>query len=308
MANKQASPAKGVYAALATPRRQDSIEADAGVLLDYLDWVARAGVDGLVLFGSTGEFVHYDVQERVRALSLAIRRSRLPMLVNVSHSTLQGAITLAEHAMEAGAAGVLLMPPYFYRYTGDHIFHFYEEFAEAIGKSIPAYLYNLPFFTNPISPELAVRLLRTGAFAGIKDSSGDWAMFEVLRDLHATQPFQLMVGNESLYLRGRLAGADGIVSGVAASLPELPVAIDRAICRQDLDRAGRLNQRLEELLAWLDRFPATIGIKQVAIARKWKHNHFAVPPDPLTAANLSEFQAWLAGWIPAVLSECAKKD
>ena len=72
MGKKEEAPlASGVYAALATPRPQNSVEADAAALFDYLDLVQNRGVDGIVLFGSTGEFVHFDVTERMRVLMLA---------------------------------------------------------------------------------------------------------------------------------------------------------------------------------------------------------------------------------------------
>jgi len=244
--SKESSAAHGVYAALLTPRRPNSIEADAAALLDYLDGIVRIGVDGLVLFGSTGEFVHFDLSERMRVLSLAIRRSRVPMLVNVSHSTLAGAVDLAENAVNCGAAGLLLMPPYFYHYGEDQIFEFYQQFLSSLGTKTPIYLYNLPAFTNPITAQLAERLLTSRDFAGIKDSSGDWQLYEALRVLRANSPFQLLMGNESIYLRGRLSGADGIVSGVAAAFPELLVAIDRAAQSSDFDRAQYLNPRLED--------------------------------------------------------------
>ncbi len=302
--SKQPPPPSGVYAALATPRQPTSSEADAAALLEYLDTVLRAGVEGVVLFGSTGEFVHYDVAERMRVLTLAIRRCRVPLLVNVSHSTLAGAVDLAENAFDSGAAGVMLMPPYFYRYTDNQLFHFYVEFVRAFRGKAPVYLYNLPFFTNPISPDLAGRLLRSGAFAGIKDSSGDWRLFERLSQVRSEVSFTLLVGNESLYLRGRLAGADGIVSGVAAALPELIVAMDRAVRRGDLERARHLNARLEEFIRWIDKFPSTIAIKQAAVARGWKLNHFAFSLDDDTQADLAAFHHWLHTWLPAVLAQC----
>jgi dihydrodipicolinate synthase/N-acetylneuraminate lyase len=302
---KQPLPASGVYAALATPRRPTSIEGDAAALLDYLDAIVRAGVDGLVLFGSTGEFVHFDLSERMRLLMFAVRRSRVPVLVNVSHSTLVGTVDLAEHAVEVGAAGVLLMPPYFYVYGDGQLARFYEDFVQMLGGKIPIYLYNLPFFTNRISAELAVQLLGSGAFAGIKDSSGEWQTFETLNALQAKQRFQLLIGNESLYLRTRSAGADGIVSGVAAAIPELLVAMDEAFRNSDLERAQQLNIRLQEFVEWLDKFPATVGIKQAAAARGWKHDQLAIPMDEQTAAILSTFQDWLRDWIPMVVSECA---
>jgi len=139
-----------------------------------------------VLFGSTGEFVHFDTAERMRLLTFAARRSRVPILVNVSHTTLVGAVELAEHAIECGVNGVLLLPPYAYAYSDLQLAHFYEEFVKLIGGRIPIYLYNLPLLRNCLSLELAQHLLASGAFAGIKDSSGEWAMFEALRTLKST--------------------------------------------------------------------------------------------------------------------------
>ena len=300
-----ASPG-GVYAALATPRRPHSVEADAAVFLDYLDTIVRAGVDGLVLFGSTGEFIHFDVGERMRVLSLAIRRSRVPVLVNVSHSTLAGAVELAENAFGLGAAGVLLMPPYFYCYTDPQLFEFYRQFAEMLGARGQMFLYNLPSSTTAISGELARRLFETGDFAGIKDSSGDWLFFETLRELRGRTSFTLLSGSEALYVRSRLGGAAGIVSGVAAALPELMVALDRAIRAEDRARAERLDERLQQFLAWIDRFPTTIGIKQAAVARGWKLNHFPFRFDDDTQADLAGFHHWLREWLPVVLAECAE--
>jgi 4-hydroxy-tetrahydrodipicolinate synthase len=304
--SNEATRAKGVYAALLTPRRAQTIEADAAILLEYLDRVAEAGVDGLVLFGSTGEFVHFDAAERMRVLALAIRRSRVPVLVNVSHSTLAGALALAENAVEAGAAGLLLMPPYFYRYNDQQISAFYEAFARGLSGKAALYLYNLPMFTNPIPPAAAEELLRSGSYIGIKDSTLDWPAFERLTALRGNVEFSLMVGNEVLYLRGRVAGADGIVSGVAAALPELLVAMERAIRASDLDRAQRLNARLEEFLTYVNRFPATAAIKQTANARGWQLGDLVVPFDEHTRQEFTAFQRWLDEWLPEVLAECTE--
>jgi 4-hydroxy-tetrahydrodipicolinate synthase len=124
--------AHGVYAALATPRRAGLAEPDTAALLDYVDMVARAGVDGLVLFAATGEFVHFDAADRTHALKMAIRRSRVPVLVNVSHSTLEGALALADGAIDSGAAGLLVLPPYFYHYRQDDIHEFYMRFRSEV--------------------------------------------------------------------------------------------------------------------------------------------------------------------------------
>jgi dihydrodipicolinate synthase/N-acetylneuraminate lyase len=304
--SNQPSPATGVYAALPTPRASDTVEADAAVLLDYLDAIVQAGVDGLVLFGSTGEFIHFDAAERMRVLALAIRRSRVPVLVNVSHSTLAGSLSLARNAADAGAAGLLLMPPYFYGYNDDQISAFYAEFTKELNAIAPLYLYNLPMYTTPISAALGEKLLRSGAFVGIKDSTCDWPAFEPLAALRANLDFSLLVGNEVLYLRGRRAGADGIVSGVAAALPELLVAMEQAISASDFDRAERLNARLQEFVAYVNKFPAAVAIKQAAAARGWAVAQFATPFDEHTRQEFIDFQRWFDAWLPGLLSECTE--
>ncbi|MDQ2777296.1 MAG: dihydrodipicolinate synthase family protein [Acidobacteriota bacterium] len=298
-------PASGVYAALATPRRPNSIEADTAVFLEYLDKVSSGGVDGFVLFGSTGEFVHFEVEERMRVVGLAVKRSRVPALVNVSHSTLAGAIELMHHAMDSGASGVLVMPPYFFRYADAEIACFYDAFIKAAEGQVPIYLYNLPQFTDSISLELAERLLASGAFAGIKDSGGDWDNFEHLRNIRDRHAFQLLIGNESIYLRGLKAGADGVVSGVAAALPELPVAIQRAVRTSDLETAQALGTRLNELMTWIARFPATVAIKQIAETRGWMRADVANPLGSEAVEDLRRMREWITAWLPATLSQCA---
>lgn len=295
--------ASGIYAALATPRRKSLVEPDTAAFLDYLDAVVRAGVDGIVLFGSTGEFVHFDIADRIQTLNLAIRRSRVPVLVNVSHSTLDGAIALAEDAIDRGAAGVLLMPPYFFRYDDEQLEQFYLQFAKNMDRRTRIYLYNIPFFTTPLSTALAGRLLTTGRFAGIKDSGGEWSYFQAMNRLCAANGFQFMVGGEAIYLQARLEGASGAVSGVAAALPELMVAIESAVRRGSGDRARHLNQRLLEFVDRISKLPSTVGIKQAAVVRGWPLDHFAVPLSASYDAELKAYWEWLEHWIPETLAD-----
>jgi dihydrodipicolinate synthase/N-acetylneuraminate lyase len=303
---KPSDPVRGVYAALATPRRPDSTEIDSAAFFDYQDAVARVGVDGLVLFGSTGEFVHFDISDRTHAAGLLCKRSRAPVLVNVSHSSLDGAVALAESALSAGAAGLLVMPPYFYTYGDEQLLTFFEQFSAILENGPQLFLYNLPFYTNPLRYPLIESLLASGRYAGIKDSSGDKQLFQQLRTLHERHPFIWLAGNESLYIQSREAGAEGTVSGVAGAVPELIVAIDRAISSGNLEAARRLNGLLQEFLAWLNAFPATIAIKQAAVVRGWNLDQFAFQLDQATRDELRKFRRWFEDWLPRTLAECAE--
>lgn len=307
MANQTTTPAlmEGVYAALLTPREADSTEGDASAMLDYIEAIEQAGVNGLVLFGTTGEFVHYDLAERIRLLSLASKRSRIPIVVNVSHSSFSAAIDLAENAVISGAAGVLLMPPYYFHYSQEQILAFCTEFVKYVAGSIPVYLYNIPQFTNGMSAELMQRLLSSGAFAGIKDSSGDWELFERIQAVKSVVAFRNMVGNDLIYSRSRTAGGDGIVSGVAAAVPELLVALEGALITRNAERVQMLDGYLQQFLTRITDFPAPMALKCAANERGWKQDQGAIPLDEASQAALDGFRSWFRQWLPTVLAACS---
>lgn len=294
----------GVYAAAFTPRREGP-EIDLAAVFELIDFLCRAGVAGIALMGSTGEFPHFSIEERSRLLSLSVKRSRVPVLAGVGHSTFDGALVLARDAADAGAAGVLLMPPYFFRYGQDDLKRFYLEFTERLKGAVPVFLYNVPHFTSPIACETAIELLATGEFAGIKDSSARWDDFERLRTARGERAFTLLVGHDVIFTQARTAGADGIVSGVASVVPELLVALDRAIGFGDSERARILDCRLQEFLRWIDLAPAPVAIREAAALRGLRVGPPATPPGPETQRKLGEFAEWFRGWLPAVQKECS---
>jgi dihydrodipicolinate synthase/N-acetylneuraminate lyase len=294
----------GVVAAAITPRRAHEHSIDLAATLELIDFLSDGGVDGIALLGSTGEFIHFVPEDRIRMLEFAVKRSRRPILVNVSHSTLDGAVQIAQQAADAGVAGVLLMPPYYFQYTQEALRTFYLEFASEIGTSLPIYLYNIPSFTSALALETAVELLATGLFAGIKDSGGTWEYFTGLHAQKQRQDFTLFTGNDRLFHRSRQAGSDGIVSGVACAVPELLIRLDRALQKGETVVAEALDLRLREFLDWFDCFPVPVGIKEAARLRKVKAGELGVPLGPSECASLIAFQAWFKNWLPQVLKEC----
>jgi dihydrodipicolinate synthase/N-acetylneuraminate lyase len=294
---------EGVFVASITPRREGGAHVDLAAMLELVDHLAGAGVDGIALFGSTGEFLHYDIEERIRVQTLAVKRSRVPVIANVSHSTLDGALQLAREAASSGAAGLLLMPPYFFRYGQAEIAAFFRAFAAEAGPTPPLLLYNIPFFTSPIDAATAIDLLAAGVAQGIKDSSGDWDYFARLRALKNDRPFPLLIGNDVLFARGRAAGADGVVSGVACAAPELMVALNRALCAGSADKAARLDRMLGDFIAWLDRFPTPVGVRLAVEAKGLKVGPHAGPLDGQTRRLAGEFRDWLGSWFEDVKKE-----
>lgn len=290
----------GVYAAAVTPHRREGYEADYGAMLELVDHLAQAGVDGICLLGSTGEFLHIKAAERIRLIHLAVKRSRVPILAGVSHSTLDGAIELADEAVISGAQALLLMPPYFFRYAPQEITEFYLRFADSVDDSIPLLLYNIPQFSNGIPLECARELLASGAYAGIKDSSGDQQYFDALVALKTDHDFVLMNGNDRLLAHSVAAGANGAVSGVACAVPELIVQLYRALAGNDTVQAEHWQRKLDEFLDWIERFPAPIGIKTATALRGRTCGPPSVPLSKEKCVLLDQFQSWFRGWLPSV--------
>ncbi len=290
----------GVYVAAITPHRREGYEADFGAMLELVDFLAKAGVQGICLLGSTGEFLNFKVADRARLVHLAVKRSRVPIVAGVSHSTLDGALELAFEAISSHAAGLLVMPPYFFRYSQPQIKEFYLRFAAEIGNQLPILLYNIPAFTSPIAIETASELLLTGKFAGIKDSSGEFEYTAELLKIRERQPFSVLVGNDKVFTRARQAGADGVVSGVACAIPELIVALDNAIGRNAPDAIAALEARLCEFIEWIDRFPTPVAVKVATSARGFKAGPLAVPLPKEDAERLKEYENWFRSWVVTV--------
>jgi 4-hydroxy-tetrahydrodipicolinate synthase len=296
---------QGVAVAAVTPRRASGHEIDLANALEVIDFLDSHKVDAIALLGSTGEFLHFDIEERQRLVSFAAKRSRRPLVVNVSHSNLDGALTLARGAARAGVAGLLLMPPYFFRYSQEDIKEFYLRFAADLGSAAPILLYNIPFFTTELRLETALDLLATGQFAGIKDSSGQWEYFQGLRQLCDQKPFTLLIGNDVIFTRGRCAGAHGVISGVACAAPELMLGLNRAIQSGDSAKTETLQNRLEEFLGWLNRFPIPVALKAAGEVRGLAPGPLASPLPPESQRQLAEFREWFPAWLAAVQAEAA---
>lgn len=303
MANRK-SIQGGVIAAAISPRQAGEYSIDLAASLELTDFLYERGVDAIALLGSTGEFIHFMLEDRARMVDFAVKRSRLPLLVNVSHSTLDGAIYLGQEAAASGVAAVMLMPPHYFRYDQEGVYAYCMRFADAVAKDAPVYLYNIPVFTSEIAIGTASSLLRSGLFAGIKDSSGSWDYLEGLLQTRQDHTFHIFTGDERLFPRLRSASGDGVVSGIACAVPELVVRLNRAIQDGDQPMQSRLLARIEEFLVWFFRFPAPVAIKEAMRLRKVNSGALAAPLGPEGTRMLAEFGAWFQGWLAAVVKEC----
>jgi dihydrodipicolinate synthase/N-acetylneuraminate lyase len=272
----------GIFAAAITPHRADFADPDYSGALDLLDFLAAAGVQGITLLDTPGEFLNYTFQERQRLVYLGVKRSRVPILAGVSHSTLVGALELAGEAIAAGADGLLIMPPYFFEYAQPEVEEFLMRFARETGDAVPILLHNDPRVSSPLEIETLRRLAGSGRFAGIKDAGGDWNYFESLLGLKKDHTLAVFAGDDRMAAQALKAGADGVISAAACAVPEWFTKLP----------PDALEPRLNELLDWFAKFPDPVALKRAVRIRGQKAGLPLNPLAPETARALEDFAQW----------------
>jgi 4-hydroxy-tetrahydrodipicolinate synthase len=288
----------GILAAIPTPVQDDgAVDVDAFDRL--VDFVVRAGVDGVCIGGATGEYPHFEASERAALIRHAAKR--LPpdraLAVGIGSSSIRRTVELGRTAMDAGARALLLPMPMFFTYEQDDLY----EYCAHVSRTLkgPCLLYDLPHFTNELMPSTALALLHDEPFiVGIKDSSGRASNLAALAADPRRAEWTLLVGDDRLLREGIDAGWNGGVSGVAACCPELIVALMRSARDGDREKAVRLQGVVDEVVAQLSRLPTPWGIRVALAARGFDTGPLPLPRTPARKQGITELQDWMRQKAP----------
>ena len=202
----------GVVPAMATPFTADH-RLDEARVGELIDSYIRAGVHGISVAGSQGEFFALERDEHIRLLELSMRAidGRVPLYAGTGGATTRDAIALTQAAEALGADLALVITPYFVQPTQDELVAHYTAVARA--TKLPVMLYNNPPRTsvNVLPATLARCMQAADNIVGIKDSGGDLTQsIEYL--LTAPRPALLFSGRDTIALSMMFHGAQGTIS------------------------------------------------------------------------------------------------
>jgi len=211
---------RGVVAPVSTPFNADLSPA-APRFIQHCRSLLGQGA-GLAVFGTTSEANSLTVNEK-HALLDALLDAGLPpqmMMPGTGTCALPDTIELTRHAVASGCAGVLMLPPFYYKGVSDEgLFRSYARVIEGVADPrLRIYLYHIPPVAQvSISLPLISRLLKTfpGIIAGIKDSSGDWNNTAAMLDEFRAQEFDVFCGSESFLLQTLRGGGAGCITATA---------------------------------------------------------------------------------------------
>ena len=281
-------PLQGLWCATLSPLDKRGA-FDAARLANHAQRLFAAGVDGIAPFGTTGEGQSFSVAERRAGLDALLAAGIAPqrILAATGCAALPDAIELTRHAIAAGCAGALVLPPFFFKdVTDEGIYAAYAGLIDGVGDNrLRLYLYHIPQVSGVgLSVAMVSRLAAAypAIVAGVKDSSGS---FDNSRALVAALPqLSIFVGHEPHLPALRKLGGAGTICGIANLYPRLM----RRLYDSSLDSSpGAELPLIESFIAALMRFPIFGALKslQAELSGDASWRALRAPLLPLSAAD-----------------------
>lgn len=284
---------EGILPALITPFTTDGA-VDEAALGRVVARSVEAGVGGLVATGSTGEVSSLAPDERRHVLETVIGAGgRVPVVAGTTALTTADAIGLSVHAERAGAAAVMVMPPFYGAPTWRETLAHFAAIADRI--SIPIVYYHMPAVsgTTPTLEQLA-ELRRVAHVTAMKDSSGDAVMAAALIAAGDAVPTYLN-GADTLTFSALAAGVRAVVWGAATFMPAEAVRLHRLLIEDlDLAAARSLWATLYPICAFLEGTSYVAGVKAACRLAGLTTGPVRAPILELTEAEQRELAALLA--------------
>lgn len=243
---------EGLYVPLLTPLSPDGA-VDTDAVRGHVERLLAAGIDGVVALGTTGEFADLTADERAAVVAATVDAvgGRVPVLAGAGGVGTAEARAHARAAADAGADGVLVLPPLYWKLGPDGLVRHFAGVAEATG--LPLLLYDFPALSGtPLTPPVVAQVAAAvPRIAGIKLSGPELRVVHgALTGAKAADPrFSVMVGAADLALPALLAGADGMIAAIANVDPTPLIGLRAAVRAGDLETAVRHHARVLALLS-----------------------------------------------------------
>ncbi len=286
---------RGVLSPVVTPFKPD-LSPDPERFVRHCRWLLSQNV-GLAAFGTNSEANSLSAEERMELLERLVEAGLDAgrMMPGTGCCALPDSVRLSAHAVKLGCAGVLMLPPFYYKGVSDEgLFRAFAEVIERVGdRRLRVYLYHIPPVANvPITLPLIERLLKAypDSVAGMKDSSGDWSNTKAVLDAFAPAGFDVFPGSETFLLAGMRGGGVGCISATANVNPG-PIA-RLAATWKDAD-ADDQQKRLDEVRTIMQGYVMIPALK-AAIARWGGDAGWAAVRPPLVELDAAQAAALVA--------------
>ncbi len=285
----------GVLSPVLTPFKA-SLEPDVERYVAHCRWLIANNV-GLAIFGTNSEAASLSVSERL-ALTDALLAAGIPaarMMPGTGACSFTDAVTLTKHAAANGAAGCLMLPPFYYKGVSDEgLYAYYSEVIERVGNAnLKVYLYHIPAVSGvPITLNLIAMLRKRypDTVVGVKDSSGVWDNTKAMIDQFAKDGFDVFPGSELPLSQALAIGGVGCISATANVNP---AAIHAVYAARGTAQAPALQAGIDTVRKIFQALVMIPAMKRVAAEFSGQAGWKTVRP-PLTSLDETVAQKLLA--------------
>ena len=274
----------GTYTAIVTPFKNGSI--DEAALERLVRNQVKAGVDGIVPVGTTGESPTVNYEEHIQIIALAVKFSagRIKVLAGTGGNSTSEAIYLTEHAQKAGADGSLQVAPYYNKPTQEGLFQHFREVAR--NTRLPIVLYSIPGRCGIEIGVDTVKRLATECknIVGIKEAGGNPDRVSQLRMALGAR-FEIMSGDDALTLPFMAVGAQGVISVASNVIPREVARMVTAYASGRVSAALKLHQQFYPIFKDLFIETNPVPVKAALAMMGQVEEEYRLPLVPMAAKN-----------------------
>jgi len=228
-------------------------EIDSEALKNNVEYFIENKVHGIVVGGSTGEFVTLSIKEHKAIINDVVKQvnGRIPVIAGTAACSTNRVIELTEYAKNAGADGAMIVPPFYSKLNENELFEHFRTVAENV--DIPIMLYNNPWTTKvDMQPSLIARLAEIENISYVKESTGDITRIWKILSL-AGENITVFCGSDNIALESFIMGAKGWICVAANFIPKQVSRLYELACiERDFKKAQVLYKRLLPSLNFLE--------------------------------------------------------
>jgi 4-hydroxy-tetrahydrodipicolinate synthase len=274
----------GTYTAIVTPFKNGQLDVPA--LERLIKMQIKAGVDGIVPVGTTGESPTVDYEEHIEIIKLSVKfaAGKIKVLAGTGGNATSEAIYLTKAAEQVGADGSLQVAPYYNKPSQQGLFQHFHAIARA--TRLPIVLYSIPGRCGiEIGVETVNHLVHDSVnIVGIKEAGGSCDRVSQLRAALGAK-FTILSGDDSLTLPFMSVGAQGVISVASNVIPREVVHMVKAFAKGKPDVALRLHQKFYPLFKDLFIETNPVPVKAALAMLGVVEEEYRLPLVAMSAAN-----------------------
>jgi len=284
-------PFTGAGVALITPFNEDK-SIDYSSLERLIEDQISGRIDYLVVLGTTGETPALSEIEKKEIVRFVVNKNagRLKIVVGMGGNNTMGLVHSIRNADFEGVDAILSVTPFYNKPTQEGLFQHYELVVDA--SPVPVILYNVPGRTGvnmDADTTLQIANLSPKVIA-IKEASGDLGQFAKIIN-NAPDYFKVISGDDGLTLPSVALGSIGVISVIANALPEKLSQLTHESLQGNMNKAGKLQLQMAEILKLIFREGNPGGVKALMEMMGKVKNQLRLPLVPVSASTRSLIEA-----------------